>query len=280
MNSRTKSNSFLNNIIKILIILLLLALLFISALFIKGFFLKNNSINSLQDQKQKENIVTKPIQKEQILSQTVTSDKKVETNKHDTNKTAKEDKKLYTEEEMQEIIQMMIDQIDELQSEVKVSNESSKVTTNQKLENSLKELSADTTQEKETLAHKEIKKLDNIKAQSDDANIDHYNKVVIQNSKYSDAQIDQISKQIGSIVDDITQNRVSSTYTQKIKKEVNVREDAMRIVVVKRGDTLSKIALRAYGSVKGYKKIFEANKELIKNPNHIYVGQKLRVPTL
>ena len=38
----------------------------------------------------------------------------------------------------------------------------------------------------------------------------------------------------------------------------------MRIIVVKRGDTLSKIALRAYGSVNAYTKILEANRDLIK----------------
>ena len=54
----------------------------------------------------------------------------------------------------------------------------------------------------------------------------------------------------------------------------------MRVIVVKRGDTLSKIALRAYGRVSAYHKLVEANRDLIKNPNHIFIGQKLRIPTL
>ncbi len=52
----------------------------------------------------------------------------------------------------------------------------------------------------------------------------------------------------------------------------------MKIIVVKRGDNLSKIAQRAYGDPKKYKKILQANPQMLKNPNLIYVGQKLRIP--
>lgn len=49
---------------------------------------------------------------------------------------------------------------------------------------------------------------------------------------------------------------------------------------VKRGDSLSKIAKRVYGDAKLYKKIFEANKPMLKDPNMIYPGQSLRIPPL
>ena len=48
--------------------------------------------------------------------------------------------------------------------------------------------------------------------------------------------------------------------------------------VVKKGDTLSKIAEAQYGDKMLYKKIFEANKDILKDPNKIQVGQKLRIP--
>ncbi len=48
--------------------------------------------------------------------------------------------------------------------------------------------------------------------------------------------------------------------------------------VVAKGDTLSKIAQRYYGDPSLYKKIFEANRELIKNPDLIQIGWKLRIP--
>ena len=44
------------------------------------------------------------------------------------------------------------------------------------------------------------------------------------------------------------------------------------------GDTLSAIAQKYYGKASAYMKIFEANKEVIKDPDKIYVGQKIRIP--
>lgn len=47
---------------------------------------------------------------------------------------------------------------------------------------------------------------------------------------------------------------------------------------VKPGESLSKIALKYYGDASLYTTIFEANKETIKDPNVVRVGQKLRIP--
>jgi nucleoid-associated protein YgaU len=47
---------------------------------------------------------------------------------------------------------------------------------------------------------------------------------------------------------------------------------------VKKGETLSKIAQQYYGDASLYPKIFEANKDTLKDPNLIRVGQKLRIP--
>jgi nucleoid-associated protein YgaU len=44
------------------------------------------------------------------------------------------------------------------------------------------------------------------------------------------------------------------------------------------GDTLSKIAKKYYGDPGLYMKIFEANRDVLKDPNLIKVGQKLRIP--
>jgi NitT/TauT family transport system substrate-binding protein len=48
---------------------------------------------------------------------------------------------------------------------------------------------------------------------------------------------------------------------------------------VKLGDTLSKLAERFYNSMSKWEKIYEANKDTVKNPHYIYVGQKLIIPT-
>jgi nucleoid-associated protein YgaU len=47
---------------------------------------------------------------------------------------------------------------------------------------------------------------------------------------------------------------------------------------VKAGDTLSKIAVQFYSAIGKWEKIFEANRETLKNPNYIYVGMKLVIP--
>jgi len=51
-----------------------------------------------------------------------------------------------------------------------------------------------------------------------------------------------------------------------------------RTYVVVKGDTLSKIAQQLYGKASAWTRIYEANKDLIKDPDRIYPGQKLRIP--
>jgi nucleoid-associated protein YgaU len=55
---------------------------------------------------------------------------------------------------------------------------------------------------------------------------------------------------------------------------------ATRIYVVVSGDSLSKIAKREYGDANKWKQIFEANRDIIKDPNLIHPGQKLKLPSL
>lgn len=47
---------------------------------------------------------------------------------------------------------------------------------------------------------------------------------------------------------------------------------------IQSGDTLSAIAKKFLGNASAYPKIFEANREVIKDPDKIYVGQKIRIP--
>ena len=44
------------------------------------------------------------------------------------------------------------------------------------------------------------------------------------------------------------------------------------------GDTLGAIAKKFYGKASAYTRIFEANREIISDPNKIYPGQKIRIP--
>jgi nucleoid-associated protein YgaU len=47
---------------------------------------------------------------------------------------------------------------------------------------------------------------------------------------------------------------------------------------IAKGDTLSKIARDEYGDAKLWRKIFEHNKDVIKDPDKIYPGQVISLP--
>jgi nucleoid-associated protein YgaU len=51
-----------------------------------------------------------------------------------------------------------------------------------------------------------------------------------------------------------------------------------RMYIVQPGDSLSKIAKKFYGKANAWNRIFEANKDVIKNPDLIQPGWKLQIP--
>jgi hypothetical protein len=55
-------------------------------------------------------------------------------------------------------------------------------------------------------------------------------------------------------------------------------DDGTQYYVIKSGDTLSAIAKQFYGDANKYPKIFEANREVIKDADLIFPGQKIRIP--
>ncbi len=128
---------------------------------------------------------------------------------------------------------------------------------------------------------KDTTKDTNIK--SDDKAVDTYNKVKISENTGED-ELSKLSNQISSLISDKStekqtdNSKEEKTYTKSLKKEVVTRKNEMRIIVVRKGDTLGRIAKRAYGNVMEYKKIYKANPEILKRPDRIYIGQKLRIP--
>ena len=55
---------------------------------------------------------------------------------------------------------------------------------------------------------------------------------------------------------------------------------APKIYEVVSGDSLSKIAKREYGNASEWKRIYEANRDTLKDPDKIFPGQKLTIPPL
>jgi nucleoid-associated protein YgaU len=186
-------------------------------------------------------------------------------------------KKLYTQEEVQELMEMLLDQVKELnKSGVKIST---KLTVNGdegELVESLNSIEVDKVdQTQESVPTSDPTQT--VKNDSNTQHIDNYNKVTVDATKENDDRTKNLQNIVYSI-DSKVKNELELSKT--VQNEITQRAKEMRVIVVKRGDTLSKIAKRAYGDPSYYTIIYEANPHLIKNPNKIYIGQKLRVPLL
>jgi nucleoid-associated protein YgaU len=120
----------------------------------------------------------------------------------------------------------------------------------------------------------------NKKATVSDKKTDTYNKVIISKDKQGATdELSRLSNELSNVIDaEGAIKSDSSEYTDVVKKEVRERKKEMRYIIVKKGDTLGKIAKRVYGNVMDYKKIYEANPDILRRPDRIYIGQKLRVP--
>lgn len=62
------------------------------------------------------------------------------------------------------------------------------------------------------------------------------------------------------------------------KLETPTPAEDVQYYTIESGDSLSKIAQQFYGNAMDYTKLFEANREVIEDPDLIYPGQKIRVP--
>ncbi|MBN1196865.1 MAG: peptidoglycan-binding protein LysM [Candidatus Aminicenantes bacterium] len=69
---------------------------------------------------------------------------------------------------------------------------------------------------------------------------------------------------------------------EKVDDNLTVEQQAPQALfhTVERGDTLSAIAKKFYGSPMKYMVIFKANQPLLKDPDRIYPGQVLRIPEI
>lgn len=62
----------------------------------------------------------------------------------------------------------------------------------------------------------------------------------------------------------------SNAQTREIKGE--------RVYTVERGDSLAYISLQFYGRPNDYMRIFEANRDVLRSPDRIRIGQRLKIP--
>lgn len=83
-------------------------------------------------------------------------------------------------------------------------------------------------------------------------------------------------KDVGRVVSNILVNGVADT----ANPEDPPGGGAVQYYTIVSGDTLSAIAKNFYGDANKYPRIFEANREVIKHPDKIFIGQKIRIPSL
>jgi nucleoid-associated protein YgaU len=66
--------------------------------------------------------------------------------------------------------------------------------------------------------------------------------------------------------------------TAEFPVDTTLAETEEQTYVVKPGDTLSKISRQFYGNPNDYMRIFDANKDKLRDPNKITPGQELKIP--
>jgi nucleoid-associated protein YgaU len=85
---------------------------------------------------------------------------------------------------------------------------------------------------------------------------------------------------------DCDANSNSNRYVTNLLKEVtHSKVKVMRVgkeyttIRVRSGDSLSKLAARIYGDRSKFRIIYNANRDVLSNPNRIYAGLILKIPT-
>jgi len=63
-----------------------------------------------------------------------------------------------------------------------------------------------------------------------------------------------------------------------VPKVVRTVKPAAEEYIIKQGDTLSKLAERFYNSMNKWQRIYDANRDSVKNPHYIFIGQKIVIP--
>lgn len=71
---------------------------------------------------------------------------------------------------------------------------------------------------------------------------------------------------------------VVKTTTAKPRENYAPRKADIRTHVVRKGDTLQKISRKYYGTTRNYPKIFQANRDKLKNPDQLTIGTRLVIP--
>jgi len=67
-------------------------------------------------------------------------------------------------------------------------------------------------------------------------------------------------------------------YSEPVSRKGTEESGGLDFYVVQKGDTLQKVSDKFFGTTKKWKKIYNANKNILKSPDMIRPGQKLAIP--
>lgn len=100
----------------------------------------------------------------------------------------------------------------------------------------------------------------------------------------SDLEIDSVEVvEPQDAIDDIEVDKTSPIYSAQFSDIFNRKREYVEFidtVVLNEGSRLTWISLKQYGHKDYWVYIYEANRDIVKNPNSIKIGTKLRIPKL
>ena len=90
---------------------------------------------------------------------------------------------------------------------------------------------------------------------------------------------DELTKEMNQVMSEIS-IKSKSNYESAISQELDDKSKDVkgRIVVVKKGDTLSSLAEEYYGNSMAFHEIIVHNKSITEQSHTLYVGQKINIP--
>lgn len=94
------------------------------------------------------------------------------------------------------------------------------------------------------------------------------------------AQLEGLDEEIAALEEEVASLEAEIARLEEKRDELKKKIEERRFYVVKPGDTLAKIAEKVYGEGNSnlWTKIYNANKDKIKDPDLLVPGWKLRIP--
>ena len=102
-------------------------------------------------------------------------------------------------------------------------------------------------------------------------------KTALENSALKEQA--ELSNEMNQVMMELS-NKSKSSYESAISEELDDHSKDVkgRVVVVKKGDTLSSLAEKYYGNSMAFRPIIESNKEITEQSHTLYIGQKINIP--